>query len=306
MVDEALKGLGCVAEFEGHSQKLKQSKGRDDSGLQDIVRFYGDLMVRSDEVKLRKNVGTMQGCGKLLNVWNRVVVGDGCVVEGAIVAARRQFFLGTMCSGEDQLLEEGRTIPNSIMCSNSLRAMERRSGARRRVRACPDWGSSGHDVVSDIVFDWTLGGTGSNDSGELVENDLKLALRCPRQETGLGDCEKGNALYLQGVCESVGELVASHINKEGEMAEEVGTKDWMLNISDDEDPVEGASESKIEGEGSSAVSHYRCVIDYSQAGAILSMCAFGTGRRDDAHFGTGIDQKAEPRGSVGNVKYPTW
>lgn len=151
-------------------------------------------------------------------------------------------------------------------------------------------GSSGRDVVSDIVFDWTLGATGSNDGGELVEDDLKLVLQCPRRETGAGGLrERGNALYLQ-VCESVGEAVASHMDEEGEVTEEVGTKNWMLDI-DDEDPAEGASESKIVGEGSSAESHYRCVIDCSQAGAILLLRAFGAGRRDDTHFGTGIDQK---------------
>lgn len=37
----------------------------------------------------------------------------------------------------------------------------------------------------------------------------------------------------------------------------------MLDISDDEDPLESALESKDEGEGSCTVSRYRCVVDYS-------------------------------------------
>ena len=42
-------------------------------------------------------------------------------------------FCGTICRGEDQLLDEDRTMPSSSMWSNSWRAIRRRSGARRRV-----------------------------------------------------------------------------------------------------------------------------------------------------------------------------
>ena len=40
-----------------------------------------------------------------------------------------------MWRGEDQALEEGRMMPSWSMCSNSLLAAERRSGARRLGRA---------------------------------------------------------------------------------------------------------------------------------------------------------------------------
>ena len=43
-------------------------------------------------------------------------------------------FLGTMLSGDDQLLAEGQTMPNSSMCSNSLRAIQSFLGARQRAQ----------------------------------------------------------------------------------------------------------------------------------------------------------------------------
>ena len=39
-------------------------------------------------------------------------------------------FFGTMCKGEDKVLEEGQMIPNCSMCSNSCLAAWRQSGAR--------------------------------------------------------------------------------------------------------------------------------------------------------------------------------
>ena len=55
---------------------------------------------------------------------DRVSVRSGDVVKSTIVSARPPFdFLGTICNGEAQGLSEGRMIPNSNMCSNSLRAI---------------------------------------------------------------------------------------------------------------------------------------------------------------------------------------
>ncbi len=86
------------------------------------------------------------------------------------------------------------------------------------------------------------------------------------------------------------------------MSKKVCTKDGLANIGNDENPPKGASESKVEGEGACTVSRNRGVVDGSQAGAILSIHAFSTGRRYDTHFRTGIDKKAEARCAVVNVK----
>ncbi len=43
--------------------------------------------------------------------------------------------LGIICSGDDQLLSEGRIIPSCSMWSNSCRAIFNHSGANLRVRA---------------------------------------------------------------------------------------------------------------------------------------------------------------------------
>ena len=55
---------------------------------------------------------------------------------------------GTMCSGEDQALNEGRMIPSCSMCSNSCLATWRHSNVRRRGRA-----EAGGPVVSDVMHD---------------------------------------------------------------------------------------------------------------------------------------------------------
>lgn len=77
----------------------------------------------------------MQGRSKVLNVWGGIAVGDGDVESTTVTTRAPGVFFGTMSRGEDQLLDDGQTIPSCNMCLNSLRAMVRRSGARRWVCA---------------------------------------------------------------------------------------------------------------------------------------------------------------------------
>ena len=66
--------------------------------------------VSSNKVKLGKDAFAMEGRCEILDVGNRVTVWDGVPVEGPVVPtwARQSpgVFLGTMCSGDAQLLED--------------------------------------------------------------------------------------------------------------------------------------------------------------------------------------------------------
>ncbi len=74
----------------------------------------------------------------MLQVWDGVPIRDSYLVKPRKSPQGLQspgVCLGTMCKADDQLLDEGRIIPSSSKWSNSCRAIRRRSGARRRVRA---------------------------------------------------------------------------------------------------------------------------------------------------------------------------
>jgi hypothetical protein len=45
LVHEALEGLSCICQTEGHKQILEQAEGGDDGGLLDVLSGHGDLMV---------------------------------------------------------------------------------------------------------------------------------------------------------------------------------------------------------------------------------------------------------------------
>ena len=65
---------------------------------------------------LGKYARTMEGRGEVLNMRNRVTIGDGDVIEAPVVPTGAPVPRGTMWSGEAQLLDEGWMMPNSSMC----------------------------------------------------------------------------------------------------------------------------------------------------------------------------------------------
>ena len=89
-------------------------------------------MVGLDKVDPGENGGTMEARGEILEMRNRVAIGNSVVVKGATISAGSPDFLGTRWSSDAQALDEGRTMLNSTMCWNSFRAAARRSEARRR------------------------------------------------------------------------------------------------------------------------------------------------------------------------------
>ena len=87
LIHEALEGLRGVAKAKWHSNEFEEAKWCDDCGLGDVVRVHGDLMIRPDEVNLRKDGAVRELRSEVLNVGDGVAVRDGCGVECAIVTA---------------------------------------------------------------------------------------------------------------------------------------------------------------------------------------------------------------------------
>ena len=58
-VHKTLECLCCVAETKRHFDEFEQTKGGRNGGLANVVVGHRDLVVRSDEVDLGENGGTM-------------------------------------------------------------------------------------------------------------------------------------------------------------------------------------------------------------------------------------------------------
>ena len=71
-----------LSESEWYLKKLKESKWSGHCSLRDI---FGNLMVCSDQVQLRRYSGTLQGRGEMVDVWDRVPVWHCGSVKGPIV-----------------------------------------------------------------------------------------------------------------------------------------------------------------------------------------------------------------------------
>ena len=87
LINEALESLSGVAESERHTYKLEQAKGRSDSSLANVVGMDRNLVVGPDKVDLGENGGTMEAGGEILEMRNRVAIGNSVVVKGAVISA---------------------------------------------------------------------------------------------------------------------------------------------------------------------------------------------------------------------------
>ena len=87
LINEALESLSGVAESERHAYKLEQTKGRSDSSLANVVGIDRNLVEGPDKVDLGENGGTMEARGEILEMRNRVAIGNSVVVKGAVISA---------------------------------------------------------------------------------------------------------------------------------------------------------------------------------------------------------------------------
>ena len=88
LIHEPLKGLGSIPEAKRHPQKFEQLKWCGDGSLRDVFFFYRDLVVCSDEVDVCEDIGSLEGCCEVLQMWDRIAVRHSCAVECPVIATR--------------------------------------------------------------------------------------------------------------------------------------------------------------------------------------------------------------------------
>ncbi len=86
-VHEALEGLGCVAEAEGHEEVLEQTEWRNDCHHGDVLGRQWYLMVTLHQVYAGEELAAMQLVGEVEDAGKGVAVVCRRQVEGAVVAA---------------------------------------------------------------------------------------------------------------------------------------------------------------------------------------------------------------------------
>ena len=86
LVHKPLKGLCSITEAEGHPTKLEQAKGSGNGCLLYVIWCHGNLMIRTDEINVRKNRRSLQCCSEVLYVWYRIPVRNCCIIEGPVIA----------------------------------------------------------------------------------------------------------------------------------------------------------------------------------------------------------------------------
>ena len=86
-VHEALEGLGCVAEAEGHEEVLEQTKWRNDRRLGDVLGRHRYLMVALHQVDAGEEFAAVQLVGEVEYAGERVAVVCRSQVQPAVVAA---------------------------------------------------------------------------------------------------------------------------------------------------------------------------------------------------------------------------
>ena len=75
------------------------------------------------------------------------------------------------------------------------------------------------------------------------------------------------------------------------MCKEVSSQDRFLNISDDENPWERASNTEVEGEGALSIRADGRVVDSDECVWLEGAGVVRGGRGNDADFGAGVDKK---------------
>ena len=88
VIHEPLKCLGSVAETEWHLGELKKPERSDNGGFRDIRGSDRNLVVTLHQVQFGENCGAMETGGQVVEVGERIAVGDGLEVKAAVVAAR--------------------------------------------------------------------------------------------------------------------------------------------------------------------------------------------------------------------------
>jgi len=114
-IHKMLESLCRVPKTKRHTQELVHTEGCGDGCFENISLDHRDLMVSLDEIKAGKDRFPLQCLREVFNVSDGVSMWDRSRIQYPIMTATRySSFFSTICSGDDQLLFDGRMIPLSI------------------------------------------------------------------------------------------------------------------------------------------------------------------------------------------------
>ena len=79
----------CISGISGasHSEEFEQTEWSDDGRFADVFSCHWDLVVSADQIDFREDDLACQTAGEILDVWDRISVRSGEVVEATVVTA---------------------------------------------------------------------------------------------------------------------------------------------------------------------------------------------------------------------------
>ena len=108
-VHHVLKGVSSVSESNGHPQKFKHSKGRDNSSLLNVLGGHMNLIISLLKVQLGEHSCTQYPGGEVSNIQKRIPIRNRHIIQPQVITTRP---------------------PSSLLLTNHV---ERRRPGRRRV-----------------------------------------------------------------------------------------------------------------------------------------------------------------------------
>ena len=88
MIHEPLESLSSIAEAKRHFGEFKKTERGDDGSFGNIGGGDRNLVITLHQVQFGENCGAMETGGQVVEVGERIAVGDGLEVKAAVVAAR--------------------------------------------------------------------------------------------------------------------------------------------------------------------------------------------------------------------------
>ena len=83
-----MEGLGGVAETKWHGEEFIEAKRSDYSGLGDIRRMNGDLVIAFHQIQLEEDSGPVEAGREVLEIGKGVAVRNGGKVRAAVITTR--------------------------------------------------------------------------------------------------------------------------------------------------------------------------------------------------------------------------
>ena len=229
-----------------------------------IFREYWSPVICTyhDQVQFGEDGGTLKKRQIVMNVGNRVAVGNCNPVQGMVVSTWPLItgsFLGGHVQWRGQALDERDVIPSCSMCSNScfagIEMFQRKAfGTSWERRTC------GLNAVSNIVRDESVQETDLGERWELRQQiEVRVASILRRNRWARWGVRSEDTLDAQ-VSSYVNQLVLFLVNQLYKVLMKISTENRLTHLSDNENQGEGLVEANVEGEWLFVIGTNGCVV----------------------------------------------